>query len=456
MKVQIDTRLLAFPAGVLLVIIVVFITFHDWSRAPQPTLERIRKEGEIRLLTDNSSNTYYIYRERPMGFEYELAKQFADYLGVELKVYTPGWNDLIPFLLKNRGDFIAAGMTATDRRKAVVDFSDPYMKVQQRIIRHKLVFGLENIADMEGRIFHVRRGTSYQGRLEEIRDSGVDLKIELHDNVATEELIRKVARRKIAFTVADSNIALLNRRYYPDIKIGLPLHQEQSLAWAVRKDDRAFLEKMNDFLEKLEEDGGLSRLFEKYYGDVEVFDYFDLKKFHERIVTRLPEFIHTIKEESAKAGFDWRLMAALVYQESHFNPKAESYTGVRGLMQVTQTTAEEMGIEDRLDPIQSIRAGIRYLNKLFDRFDDIESREQRLLFAMGSYNIGYGHIRDAQKIAVEEGLEADMWSSMKSVLPYLMKRSYYLHTEHGYARGREAVRYVDRILTYYDILKQKP
>ncbi len=455
MKVQFDTRLLTFPAAVLLVIVVVFITFHDWSKPVQPTLERIRKEGKVRLLTDNSANTYYIYRERPMGFEYELAKQFADYLGVELEVRTPGWNNLIPFLLKRRGDFIAAGMTATDGRRAVVDFSDPYMSVQQRVIRHKLVFGLESIAEMEGRVFHVRRGTSYQSRLEDILAAGVNLKIELHDNIATEELIRQVARRKIVFTVADSNIALLNRRYYPDIEIGLPLHEEQSLAWAVRKGDSVFLGKMNDFFEKLEESGGLSRLYEKYYGDVEIFDYFDLKKFHERIVTRLPEFIDAIQEESAKAGLDWRLVAALVYQESHFNPKAESYTGVRGLMQVTRATAEEMGIEDRLDPIQSIKAGIHYLSKLFDRFEDIENRDQRMLFAMGSYNIGYGHVRDAQKIAVQEGLDADRWSSMKIVLPYLMKRSYYLHTEHGYARGREAVRYVDRILTYYDILKQK-
>lgn len=264
-----------------------------------------------------------------------------------------------------------------------------------------------------------------------------------------------VAERNIAFTVADSNIALLNRRYYPDIRIGVPIEEEEPLAWAVRQGEGALLREMNEFFETIELDGTLAGLYEKYYGTVEVFDYFDLKKFHERLETRLPKYAKIIKRESKKAGFDWRLVAALVYQESHFNPRARSHTGVRGLMQVTLATAGEMGIDNRLDPQQSLMAGIRYLDKLYDRFDDIDDPEQRMLFAMGSYNIGYGHLRDAQKIAESEGLDPQRWSSMKQVLPYLMQREYHRHTRYGYARGRETVRYVDRILTYYDILKQK-
>lgn len=419
------------------------------------SLEEIVKSGTIRLLTDNNASSYYIYRSEPMGFEYELARKFADYLDVELQIVTPGWSELVPSLNNGRGDFIGAGMTITEEREEFVDFSDPYMPVQQRIVHHKLVFGPDDIGDLSGKEIHVRRDTSYHSRLEEIKNEGVDVEIVLHENVPTEELIRMVAEREITFTVADSNIALLNRRYFPDIRIGLAIEEEESLGWAVAQGNRQLLEKINMFFREMEESGGLGKLHGKYYGAVEVFDYFDLKKFHERIETRLPKYAPIIKEEAQKFGFDWRLIAAQVYQESHYNPRARSYTGVKGLMQVTLETAGEMGITNRLDPLQSLKAGIRYLHKLYLRFDDINNSEDRLNFALASYNIGYGHMRDAQGLALQKGLDPDKWSSMKEVLPYLMKRQYYRKTKYGYARGREAVTYVERIQTYYDILKQK-
>lgn len=418
-------------------------------------LAEILNSGSLQLLTANNGNSYYIYRSKPTGFEYDLAQKFAEYLEVKLEVITPGWSELIPSLQAGEGDLIAAGMTITEQREEEVTFSSPYMTVQQKLVHHKLVHGPKDIEDLDGKEIHVRRNTSYHQRLVELRESGVDVTIVLHDDIPTEELIRLVHEREILFTVADSNIALLNRRYFPDILIGMALEEEQFLGWAVAHENQKLLARINTFLEEMEENGGLGKIYEKYYGAVEVFDYFDLKKFHERIDSRLPKYVSTIKQESKKFGFDWRLIAAQVYQESHFNPKARSYTGVKGLMQVTLATAKEMGIDNRLDPHQSLKAGIRYLNKLYERFDEIEDTRQRLFFAMASYNIGYGHIRDAQKLAVDEGLDPGRWSSMKKVLPYLMQRKYYKKTKYGYARGREALTYVERIRTYYDILKQK-
>ncbi|MDJ0621827.1 MAG: membrane-bound lytic murein transglycosylase MltF [Desulfocapsaceae bacterium] len=418
-------------------------------------LTAIIDSASLKILTANNGNSYYIYRSKPTGFEYDLARKFAEHLEVELEIITPGWNELIPSLKEGEGDIIAAGMTITEQREEEVAFSSPYMTVQQKLIHHKLVHGPKDIEDLSAKEIHVRRNTSYHQRLMELRENGVDITIVLHDDIPTEELIRLVHEREIPFTVADSNIALLNRRYFPDIRIGMALEEEQFLGWAVARENQELLARINTFLEEMEEHGGLGKIYEKYYGAVEVFDYFDLKKFHERIESRLPKYKATIKQESQKFGFDWRLIAAQVYQESHFNPKARSYTGVKGLMQVTLATAREMGIDNRLDPQQSLKAGIRYLNKLYERFDEIEDREQRLLFAMAGYNIGYGHIRDAQKLAVDEGLDPKRWSSMKKVLPYLMQRKYYKKTTYGYARGREALTYVERIRTYYDILKQK-
>ncbi|MEA2060716.1 MAG: membrane-bound lytic murein transglycosylase MltF [Thermodesulfobacteriota bacterium] len=442
-------------SAVLTGILIKLETLSLYKEKPITTLEKIRKTGKIRLITDNNANTYYIYRDTPMGFEYDMAKAFADFIKADLEVVIPGWNRMFNTLEHEKGDFIAAGLTITENRKERVSFSQPYLTVQQKLIHHKLIFGAKTIEDLSGRTIHVRKNTSYHTRLKEIQDSGIDITIKLHDNIPTEEFIRMVAERKIKYTIADSNIALLNRRYYPDIRIGLPVHEQQSLGWAVRKNDTALLEKIDLFLETAQEKGVFGKIYEKHYGDIDIFDYFDLKKFHERINTRLPKYKPAIIRESEKFNFDWRMIAAVIYQESHYDPMARSRTGVKGLMQITRETAKEMGIKNRIDPEQSIKGGIRYLYKMYKRFNEIKNREERLLFALASYNVGYGHVRDAQKIAVKKGLDKNRWRSLKKILPLLTQRRYYKETKHGYARGWEPVTYVDRILTYYDILKQK-
>ena len=407
------------------------------------------------MITANTATSYYTYRDSPMGFEYDLAKAFADSLGVALEVIVPEWNTMFDVLNSGQGDFIAAGITITQSRKRIAIFSDPYMPVQQKFIHHKLKFGIKNLEQMAGRTIYVRKGTSYQERLEELKASGIDLEIQPLADVSTEEFIKMVSEKKIKYTIADSNIALLNRRYYPDIIIGLSIQEEENLGWAVKKTNKGLRDRINAFLETAEETGLLAGLYEKYYGNVEIFDYFDLKKFHERIKTRLPKYKKMIKTESEKYGFDWRLIAAMVYQESHFNAGAKSRTGVRGLMQVTQDTAKLMGIKNRLDPKQSVKAGVKFFNLMYRRFDDIPDPRQKKRFALAAYNVGYGHVRDAQAIAGQQGMDINKWGSLKKTLPLLSKRKYYKNTRYGYARGWEPVHYVERIFTYYDILRQK-
>lgn len=417
-------------------------------------LERVQETGKIRVVTRNNSNCYYIYRGRPMGFEYELAEAFADYLGVELEIITADWNDMFGLLATGLGDLIAASLTVTPARQERADFSDPYMSVQQHVIVHKHNHEVSSVDDLNGRTVHVRRGTSYEVRLKELADSGIDIEIVLRDNVPTEELIRQVAEKEIEITVADSNIALLNRRYYPAVRMAFPVEEKQSLGWAVRKGDDGLLAEVDAFFDTIEADGQFGKIYQKYYANVDIFDYVDLRKFHQRIWTRLPKYDEIIKKESRKHDFDWRLVAAVAYQESHWDPRARSYKGVRGLMQLTLTTAKEVGVESRLDPAQSIQGGVKYLRKIYDRFDEIEGLD-RMLFALASYNIGYGHVRDAQKIARDKGLDPLKWASLKKTLPLLRQKKYYKNTKYGYCRGTEPVRYVERILTYYDILKNK-
>jgi membrane-bound lytic murein transglycosylase F len=388
-----------------------------------------------------------------MGFEYDLAKAFSEYLGVKLNIILPPWGHLADRLNRGDGDFIAASLTVIPSRENLMDFSDEYLQIQQMAIVHVDNYDIRELNDLENQIIHVRQGTSYEERLKELQKEGLHFILQTYEDLPTEELIRMVAEKEIDATIADTNVALLNRRYYPKIKLGFPIEEPQSLGWAVRKGEEELLNEINKFIKKIKEDGTFSRIYEKYYANIEVFDYFDLVKYHQRLETRLPTYKELIKEQADKYGFDWRLIAAMIYQESHFNPKAKSYTGVVGLMQLTQVTAADMGIKNRFDPTQSIKGGVKYLKKLYDRFKEAK-RPDRILIALAAYNVGYGHVRDAQKIAQEKGLDPNNWSSLKEILPLLRFSKYYKKTEYGYCRGTEPVRYVNSILTYYDILKR--
>ncbi len=431
-----------------------YLVHHRDPGQPHGTLARIQKSGVLRLITTRSLNNFYLYKGEPTGFEYDLAREFARYLHVDLDVVTPGWNNLLVYLDQGKGDFIGASMTVTRERLEKVDFSIPYMDVQQQVIHHALVFGPKDIEDLALRTIHVRRDTSYHYRLKEIQDSGIDVRFVLHDNVPTEDLIAMVHDREIKFTVADSNVARLNQRHMPDIRIGIPVQPKESVAWAVRKKDQEMLEEINRFFLYARESGTLQQIVNKYYGDSNAFDVSEFKTFHKRIQYHLPRYQDLIETQSKKYGFDWRLVAAVVYQESRFDPGAKSVTHVRGLMQVTRATAREMGIQDRRDPAQSVTAGIKYLKQMYDRFEEIEDTYQRMLFALASYNVGLGHVQDAMALAEEKGLDPRIWNSVKKTLPLLSKPDVYQQTKHGYARGWEPVEYVERILTWYDILKQ--
>lgn len=419
------------------------------------TLKKISRSGKLTVITDNNANTYYFYKDRPMGFEYDLTKAFADYLGVELEIITPGWDSLFELLNNGHGDIIAANMTITQEREKIADFSDEYLSVQQRIILHKNSPEINEINDLNGKEIHVRAGTTYHERLSELINRGLEIKMVLHNNIPTEELIRRVAEKEIEITVSDSNIALLNRRYYPEIRIDLPIEEEEYLGWAFRKGDERFRDAINSFLSDIKGNGTFGKIYERYYANVEIFDYMDMKKFHERIESRLPKYEAIIRKEAAKYGFDWRIIAALIYQESHFNPKARSHAGARGLMQLIQRTARAMGVRNRSDPVQSVRGGVKYLFKMYEKFNTIPNKRDRMLFALASYNIGYGHVRDAQKIARKLDLNECEWASVEETLPLLRERRYYKDTRFGYARGTEPVRHVNNILTYYDILKRE-
>ncbi len=441
----------------LLFLFTVFsILIHNRDLGSDSTaLERIKRTGFLRLITDNSIHTYYYYNGRPAGFEYELAVAFADFLHVDLDVVAPGWNNMFATLEQGKGDFIASGLVITREGIEKVNFSIPYMTIQQHVIHHQQDTGPEKIEDLASLTLHVNRGTPYHHRLNEIKASGIPLNYILYHNMPAEELIRMVRDKEIKYTIAANTVALMSQRYYPDIRIGIPIREKESLAWAVSKNDPEMLEQVNKFFLHAVQTGLIQRLTDKYFSNIQNSDPFDLKKFHQRIETRLPEYKPLIHKEAEKYGLDWKLMAAIVYQESQFDPEAVSLNNVKGLMQVTSIAAEEMGLSNMVTPTESIKAGIRYFDKMTKKFEHIDDDHEKIPFALASYNVGYGHVSDAVRIAEEMGLDPGKWQNLKKTLPLLSKPGYYTKVRYGYARGWESVQYVERILTYYDILKQK-
>jgi membrane-bound lytic murein transglycosylase F len=419
------------------------------------TLHKIKKAGQITVITRNTPHCYYLYRDEPMGFEYELAKEFADYLGVELEVQiAENWESMVPLLNEGTGALIAAGMTITPSRQNQVAFSNGYMDIQQHLIAHRNSPKIKSLAELSGKKIHVRQATAYQERLEELQRQGVELTIELHNDIPTEELIQQVSQGDIGLTVADSNIALLSRRHYPSAIMAHPISDLRHLGWAVHREARQLKAKIDSFFKVIKENGRFDEIYNKYYGDITSFDYVDLKAFHRNIKNKLSRYSPFIKAAAKKHGFDWRLIAAQIYQESHLNPRAKSRAGARGLMQLLPRTADSLDVNDLYNPVENINGGVGYLKKLYDRFDQADD-SNRLLIALAAYNVGQGHIQDARNLAVKKNLDPDLWESLAQTLPLLRYRKYYKDAKYGYCRGTEPVRYIKQIMIYYDILKRQ-
>ncbi len=446
--------IVVFLFALVIAFSVPFLSKPAVQKLPTP-LESILDAGEVMFLTRNNAHCYYIYRGEPMGFEYDLAGAFADYLGVKLKItIAEEWEKMIPSLKEGSGHIIAASLTVTPKRLAQVAFSDGYMTIQQHVIINRDNHNIKDIDDLSGKTIHIRKGTSYHDLLEKMKAEGMHFDVVPVNNIPTGELIQHVANGEIDITIADSNVAMLNRRYFPRAVIGFPIGEKEHLAWAVDPGSESLREEINTFFKMIKKNGTYKKIYARYYADVERFDFVDLRAYHRRLVTRLPKYGHIIKAASDKHGFDWRLISAQMYQESHFRQWVKSPAGAYGLMQLTQRTAKSHGVKDIYNPEQNINAGVKHLKELYDLFDKAEGAD-RLFIAFAAYNVGQGHIWDAQRLAKKMNLDPNKWSSLSKTLPLLQNRKYYRNAKHGYCRGIEPVQYVRQIMIYYDILKHQ-
>jgi membrane-bound lytic murein transglycosylase F len=405
----------------------------------------------LKVGTTYGLTTYYNGATGPVGFEYELAEGFAGYLGVKLEVFPYyNLNDLLPQLADAHLDMIAAGISVSPERHRKFKFGPGYQRVSEKLVFKQGKEWPRTIKDLNGTLV-VASGSSHHESLLRLQQDNEQLSWQETDDSDMEELLEMVLNEELDYTIADSNILALMRRRYPELSIGFSISPEQDISWAVNKDrDDSLLSALIEYFGIIQNNGTLAALEDKYFGHVRLFNYVDTREYIKSSKEVLPKFKPWFVQYSG--DLDWRLLAAMSYQESHWRPKATSYTGVRGMMMLTMATAKELGIESRLDPEQSIKGGAKYLTKLLKRIPDRITYPDRLWFALASYNVGLGHLEDARVLTDRQGANPDMWVDVKIRLLQLRQKKYYKTTRYGYARGNEAVAYVDNIRRYYDTL----
>lgn len=420
-------------------------------------LERIQRSGEINIITRNTPTTYYIGADGPTGFEYELATAFAHYLDVYPNVIVSDeFSNILPSISKQSANLAAAGITITQSRKNLVNFSDSYQDVTQLIVYKSDNKKPRSIEDLRGSTVHVISGSSHEEQIIQLHKQHDFLTWQSHDNVDISTMLQKVEDGEFEYAISDSNDYEFNRRFHPKLRRGFNISKQQSLAWIFPKSqDNSILLAANEFLAQSKENGFIKRLYEKHYGHILGLNYAGAHTFKKHISSRLEDLIPIFKQAANEQNIDWRFLAAMSYQESLWNPDAVSPTGVRGLMMLTERTARQLGIKNRTDPVDSTKGGASYIVKLKKKIPARIAEPDRTWMALAAYNVGFGHLEDARVLTQTRGGDPDQWSDVRESLPLLTQKKWYKKTKFGYARGHEPVLYVRNIRNYYDLLVWK-
>jgi len=444
-------RPLIFLFAVLMTLSMLF-TGCD-SQLLKNDLEAIKSKGELIVITRNNAVCYFEGPNGLTGFEYDLAKAFADYLGVELRpLIIEEEADMIKALKDGQADIVAAGIPFGRQSAKLVTLGPGYLDVNQQVVGRRGGIVANDVSELSGTTIWMTGSSHRLETLSALKADHDDLAWEMLSDHSTEELLQLVWNRSLPLTMLESHTLSMNQRFYPELVVHFNLGETRKLAWAMHPQSRQLHKAVTRWFNKDDTRQFIDGLVDYYFSHLEEFDYVDLARYRRRIYQRLPKYKQYFMEAAAENDLDWHLVAAQAYQESHWNPKAKSFTGVRGIMMLTQDTAKAMGLKNRLEAKDSIFAGARYLAKLHKMVGDNINEPDRTLMALAAYNIGYGHLQDARVLALRLGKPQDTWHGVRSTLPLLQRKKYYRTVAHGYARGNEAVDYVDRIRTYHKVL----
>lgn len=423
------------------------------SSTPPTLLEKVQKDGFLQMISLNGPSTFYEGPFGHMGFEYELAEAFANQLGVELTVLDKGsLSDILKGMSTTEGHFAAAGLSIIESRKKNITFSIPYSTVTQQVIYQRDTQKPKIIEDLLDKDIVVIQNSSHADTLRKLKEKHPTLRWREDDQAEMSDLLEMVHNGKAEFTIIDSTAFITNSVVYPRARAAFSITEPENIAWAFPKQgDDSLLNAANTFLREYGEAGKITELEKKYFSKPPVNESNALA-FVERIEGRLPQWVPFFQESAKKYDLDWLFLAAVSYQESLWNEDAKSYTGVRGLMMLTNKTAKGLGIKDRTDPKQSIEGGARYFVQMHKRTPSDIQEPDKTWMALAAYNVGLGHLEDARIITQRQGGNPDLWEDVKARLPLLARHKYYSKTRHGYARGWEPVTYVERIRNYHNIL----
>lgn len=432
-------------------------------------LDIIRSKGVLRVVTEYNSISYFIYRGQPLGFQYEMLQDLADHMDLDLDVKVN--NDLEQnFLDLEEGnvDLIAMSLTVTSERMSEVAFTIPFLQTRQVLVQRKpqrwqqmnrkqIESGLiRNQLNLAGKSVHVQAGSVYADRLRSLSDEiggGIEI---IEVQMESEQLVHRVALGEIDYAICDENVGLVNATYFPQLDVGTAISFPQHVAWAVHPGSDSLKAEIDEWLSEYRTTRNYALLYNKYFKNRHSY-----RNIHSEYYTlgtgKISSYDDIIKKESERIGWDWRLMASLIFQESRFDPQAESWAGAYGLMQLMPGTARNYGITKESPPAAQIRAGSSFIKWLDNRFvDEVPDPDERIKFILASYNIGYGHIQDARRLAKRYDDDPNVWFG--GVEQWLLKKSdpkYYTDevVKHGYARGIETYNFVKQVIGRYEHYK---
>jgi membrane-bound lytic murein transglycosylase F len=384
------------------------------------------------------------------AFETELAALFAQHLQVKLKPVPLATDQALPALVSHQAHLATAARSTTDY---AVRFSEPYQSLAELLVCRGTT--PDNLDDVAGRELAVAAGSAQETAMREVQRERGRLDWQSRPDTSPDELLEEVVDGILDCTVANEEQLATARNFYPELGDALDVGSPSGMAWAFAADGDADLyEEAQQFFAHIRQDGTLRRLIDRYYGHNERLNAVNAEAFITQARNVLPRYQRWFEEAADLTGLDWKLLAALAYQESHWDPNATSYTNVRGMMMLTEETADRMGVENRLDAHASILAGARYLQLLKEQLPLRIREEDRLWLALAAYNQGMGHLEDARILASQSGLNPDVWADVKRVMPLLSRPSVYKKTKRGKARGGEAVVLVETVRLYHDMLKR--
>lgn len=464
------------PLRYLLVILLVLLhadcdwkvkRFWDRTSNVEVDLDEILQRGKLVVITGFNPLSYFIYKGRPMGYNYELLKMFTEEIGVELElrvVHDP--DSIYYFLNKGEGDVIAFGQTVTKDGRKKAAFTEPHMEVHQVLVQRKpdgwekmkasvledhLIRSPEELAGMQ---VHVHTGTAHFERILDLAEEiGYEIDVvPITGEVTSDDLIRMVAEGEIPYTIADENVALLNSTYYPNIDVQTAISEPKGMVWGVRKNSPKLLAALNDWLRKVRKGQEYNMIYKKYFKSRKNLAAWGRSDYFSQSGGKISQYDNLMRRYARRIGWDWRLLAAIIYEESQFDPSSCSWAGAEGLMQLMTTTGLRFGVADLADPEQNLFAGTAYLKYLEDYWKEIPDSAERVKFVLASYNVGEGHVRDAMRLAQKYAANPLLWDGHTA--EYMAKKSkpkFYNDpvVQSGYCRGESVVAYVNKVLYRY-------